>query len=198
MVKKGKVVTSEKIEMTPLLMDTTCSKEGVTSTWEDMHNILKEEQLRIMETKVIVNGRDSSDNSMLEMACLFLHHIATQPKIIPYTDMVKWVIDEANISYREFKTRSQEVMGSFTMDNLQFMYLLPEPQVIYNRKFVEKFAKEKDNLMDYTHSWLNNEDKIKKDKNGMSSTSFVCPPYSFATAMLCRLFGRLDSTMFSP
>jgi len=40
MRKKGKVVSFEKIEMTPLFTNTTCSGDGGTSTWETMYNIL--------------------------------------------------------------------------------------------------------------------------------------------------------------
>ena len=43
-----------------------------------------------------------------------------------------------------------------------------------------------------------NEGKIKKDKNDMYTTASIFPPHSFATTMLCRLFGKLDSTKFSP
>jgi len=149
MVKKGKAIVFEKLEMTPLFMDTTCSREGGTSTWEAMYNILEEEQPRIMETKVTVGICDSSNTSMFETTCSFLHRIAMRLKIIPYTDMV-WVINEADISDREFKTRSQEVMGSFTPSNLWLMYHLPEPQVIYNKQFIEKFAKENENPVDCT------------------------------------------------
>ena len=88
MGKKGKVVASEKTEMNPLFKDTTCSREGGTSTWEAMYNILEEEEPRIMETKVTVDGHDSSDASMLETTCSFLYCIAARSKIIPYTNMV--------------------------------------------------------------------------------------------------------------
>lgn len=117
MAKKGRAVVSEKSEMTPLFMDTTCNREGGTSTWEAMYNILEEEQPRILEMKVTVDRRDSSDASMFETTCSFLHRIAARLKIIPYTDMVKWVIDEANISDRELNTRSQEVMGFLDKDD---------------------------------------------------------------------------------
>lgn len=112
-VKKGKAVTSEKSEITPLFSDTTCIRDGGTSTWETMYNILEEEEPRLMETKITVDGRDSSNASIFQMTCSFLHCIATRPKIIPYTDMVKLVIDEFDISNREFRTRIQEVMGYF-------------------------------------------------------------------------------------
>lgn len=69
MVNKGKAVASKKLEMTPLFEDTTCNRDGGTSTWEAMYNILEEEQPRIMQTKITVDGRDSLGASMLEMAC---------------------------------------------------------------------------------------------------------------------------------
>lgn len=59
--------------------------------------------------------------------------IAAQEKIIPYTDMVKWIIDVVGISDREFKNHRQEVMGSFSVDNLRLMYQLPESQKIYKK-----------------------------------------------------------------
>lgn len=80
-----------------------------------------------MEVTVTMDGHGSSEESLTELACSFLHRIAARLKILPYTDMVKWMIDHAYISDREFKTASQEVMGSFTPNNLRRMYNLLEP-----------------------------------------------------------------------
>ena len=89
MVKKGKAPASEKSEMTPLFIDTTCNQVASKSTWETMYQILEEEQLRLMETTVTVDGRVSSDATLIELACSFLHRIIARPKILPYTNMVK-------------------------------------------------------------------------------------------------------------
>jgi len=62
-----------------------------------MYQLLEEEQSRIIETIITLDGRDSSDASPTELACLFLHRIARKPKILPYTDMVKWIIYDADI-----------------------------------------------------------------------------------------------------
>jgi len=133
MVKKGKAIASKKLELTSLFTDNTCNKEAGTSTWETMYQLLEEEQLRILETMIRVDGCDSFDASIHELVCSFLHRIAMQPKIIPYTDMVKWIIDDVDISYREFKTGGHEVIGSFAPYNLRLMYHLPQPWVTYNR-----------------------------------------------------------------
>lgn len=78
--------------MTPLFTDTTCSREGGTSTWEATYNVLEEEQPRILETKVTIDRCDSSYASMSKTTCSFLHHIVSCLKIIPYIDMVKWLL----------------------------------------------------------------------------------------------------------
>ena len=111
--------------------------------------------------------------------------------------MVKWIIDDTDISNKEFKTGSQEVIGSFTPDNLRLMYHLLEPHVTYNRQCFDKFVKENEDPVDCTKNWSNNDERIKKDKNGMYATGSLCSPFCFATAMLCRLFGKPDSNKFS-
>jgi len=91
------------------------------------------------------------------------------PKILSYIDMVKWIIDDTKISDKEFKTASQEVMGSFTLENLRLMYHLPEPQAIYNKKFVEKFTKEIEDLAECRKNWSTMRKYSKKIK-------MVCTP----------------------
>lgn len=77
------------------------------------------------------------------------------------------------------------------------MYHLPEPQASYNKQFVEKFAKENEDLAYYTKSQSAKEEPLKKDKNGMYATGSHAYPYCFVTAMLCRLFGKPDINKFS-
>ena len=122
-----------------------------------MYQLLEEENPKIMEFTVTADERGSFEASLIERACSFLHRIAARPKILPYTDMVKWIIDQVDISDREFNTASRQVMGSFTPNNLRRMCHFPEPQASYNKKFVEKFAKENKDLEEFTRHWSNNE-----------------------------------------
>ena len=114
MGKKGKALVSEKTEMTPLFTDTTCTREAGISTWEGMYSLLEEENPRVMEVTAITDVHGSSEASLIELACSFLHRIAARPKILPYTDMVKWVIDNADRMDKKFRMWNQEVIGSFT------------------------------------------------------------------------------------
>jgi len=138
MGKKGKAPIAEDKEMMPLYIDTTYNKDADITTWEGMYSLLKEEKPRVMEVKAIVDSRESSEASITELACLFLHGIAARPQVLPCINMVKWVLDSTDIIDRQFKTRGQDLIGSFTAQDLRLMYHLPEPQATYNKQFVEK------------------------------------------------------------
>jgi len=196
MGKKGKYQVAEDKEMTPLYIDTTCNRNAGITSWEGMYSLLEEENPRVMEVKATTDSRRSFEASITELACSFLHRIVARPKILPYTDMVKWVLDSADITDRKFKSRGQDLIGSFTPQYLRLMDHLPELQETYNKKFVEKFSKDED-LVECTKNWSAREEPLKKDKHGMYSTSSLSSPYCFVVAMLCRLFGRPDSNKFS-
>lgn len=115
-----------------------------------MYSLLEEENPRVMEVTVTADAHGSSEASLTELSCSFLHRIAARPKILPYTNMVKWVLDNADITDRQFNSQSQELIGSFTPQDLRLMYHLLEPQASYSKQFVEKFAKENEDLAQCT------------------------------------------------
>lgn len=98
-----------------------------------MYSLFEEQKLRVMEVKTTINSHRSSEASITELACSFLHRIVARPKILPYTDMVKWVLDSVDIIYRKFKTPGKDLIGSFTAQDLRLMYHLLEPQATYNK-----------------------------------------------------------------
>ena len=114
MGNKDKALSSEDKEMMPLYTDTACNKDVGITTWEGMYNLLEEDNPRVMEVTATAGSHGSSDESIIELACSFLHRIAARPRILPYMDMIKWVLDSTNITNIQFKTQSQELIGSFT------------------------------------------------------------------------------------
>lgn len=89
MGKKGKAPSSEDKEMTPLYIDTTYNKDVCITTWEGMYSLLEEEDPKVMEVIATVGSHGSSEASIIDLACSFLHRIVARPKILPYPDMVK-------------------------------------------------------------------------------------------------------------
>ena len=66
-----------------------------------------------MEVTATAGSQGSSEASVADLACSFLHRIAVRPKILPYTDMIKWVLDNMDIKNRQFKTQGQGLISSF-------------------------------------------------------------------------------------
>ena len=89
MGKKGKAPSSKDKEMAPLYTNTTYNKDTGITTWEGMYSLLEEEYPKVMEVTATAGSNRSSEVSITELACSFLHKIAVTPKILPYMDMVK-------------------------------------------------------------------------------------------------------------
>jgi len=104
--KKNKSPSSEEKEMAPLYTDTVCNRDARIATWEGMYNLLEEENPRVMEVAATTGSNSSSEASIIELACSFLHRIVARPKILPYTDMVKWILEKIDIRNRHFKTQA--------------------------------------------------------------------------------------------
>ena len=92
---QGSEVKEKTKEMTPLYTDTTCNRDAGISTWDGMYRLLEEEKPRIMKVTAVAGAPCSSELTLEDLACSFLHRIATRPKILPYTDMIKWILDDA-------------------------------------------------------------------------------------------------------
>jgi len=120
MEKKGKALMSEVKEMAPLYTDTACNRDTGISTWKGMYNLLEKENPKVMGVTTTAGSQNSFEALVADLACSFLYQLATRPKIIPYTDMVKWVLDNADIKNRQFKTQGQELSESLFSQNFNF------------------------------------------------------------------------------
>lgn len=102
--KKGKKPNKSKqsstfdvTEIPPLFSDMRCTIDNSTSSWEIMYQLLESEGPKIIQSKTTTDATTSSEASHFEAESYFLQRIAARPKILPYTDMVKWIIDNINI-----------------------------------------------------------------------------------------------------
>lgn len=120
-----------------------------------------------METKATVDAKESSDASYFKSTCSFLHRITARIKILPYMDMVRWIISNVDISDRTFRNSTHTVMGSFKLDNLHQMSHLPEPQNIYDKASIEHFSKENEDPMDVMQNWRSDSNKFRWEKTSM-------------------------------
>ena len=131
MSKKGKEISqaspTEDSDISPLFSDTNCNKDCGIYSWEAMYKLFEDEKPRVIVKITSAGASISSHPTYFDVACSFIHKVATRPKILPYTYMVKWVIYHLNIEDRTFKDSKGENIGSFRAEELRIMYHLPIP-----------------------------------------------------------------------
>lgn len=98
-----------------------------TSSWESMYQLLESEGPKVIQRVATKDVASSFEASNYEAASSFLHRITSRPNILHYTNMVKWIIENINITNRTFLTSRKTVIGSFTAKDLKKMYHIPDP-----------------------------------------------------------------------
>lgn len=192
----GPTVTDPSNKKKGLISDTTCSGLGRT-TWQSTYNLIEVEEPKLTMVQATVDSNRKSDGTLKDLADSFLHWIAAREQILPYTDVVRWAIEEIPILDRTFSTRDGRIFGSFKADDLRQMYHLPEPEKTYNKAFLEKFRNENEVESEPIRDWRQNPAKHKHESSGKYSFDSLASPYCYGGIMMCRLWGLHDSSNFT-
>jgi len=127
--------------MSPIFIDIVCSNDEGETTWEVIRNRLEDEHPKIIVIKVVSVSIKPSRDQLKYASYSFLHRIGARAEILPYIDMISWVVENLSIEDRQFKNSKMELMGSFLAKYLEKMYHIPYPQDIYDKSYLEKFEK---------------------------------------------------------
>jgi len=179
-----------------LISDTTCLGLGNTS-WESIYNLIEVEELEELSEEAMADSNNKSEGTLKELACSFLHRIAAQAKVLPYTDVVRWVVEKILVTNRTFCTTNGRIFDSFQPNDLRKMYHLPEPEKQYNKAFLEAFAKENESELASIKQWRHFPEKHKHESSGKYSVDSLASAYRYTKAMMCRMWGIHDSAKFT-
>ena len=86
-----------------LISDTTPLGLGNTS-WQRIYNLIEVEEPEEVSEEATADSTNKSEASLKDLADSYLHKIAAREKILPYTDVVKWVVEQIPVSNRTFCT----------------------------------------------------------------------------------------------
>ena len=107
-----------------LISDTTCL--GLTrTTWQGTYNLIEAEGPKVTGIEISCDNTSKSDANLKDLADSFLHRIVAREQILPYTDVVRWAIQELPIINRLFNAADGRIFGSFRAEYLRLMYHLP-------------------------------------------------------------------------
>jgi len=123
---KAPVILEEAPEKLVVIVDTTYLSLGKIS-WEGIYALLEPENPMEMEEDATADGTNQIESMLNDLANTFLHQIATQAKVLPYNDLVRWVIKSINIIDRAFFTADGRMFRTFKLEDVRKMYHLSDP-----------------------------------------------------------------------
>lgn len=140
----------EKLSYFFLISDIVCRMDSGILSWNEMCKLLEEELPKeYYSTPIKVTTKQGSNKTSQTTtqatAKYRLHRIVSHPKLLPYIDMIHWVVENASITKIQFVTSRDTIISSFKLEHLHGMYKLSERQLVYNSQFVDSFMKEECN-----------------------------------------------------
>jgi hypothetical protein len=199
--KAGKASGESSSQNTDVLSDTSPRRIDSIRTWTQVFNIWQHE---------LVNCLDDLDDEETEsLATKYkivsqseLHKIAMRPRILPYNDMIDWALENVDLSTKTIFNSQKVVVGSFRPEHLHVIYQLSlAPNFIYNANFLMDFDKKEctqygKNLPDLIKEWCSRPEKFRVDSHGIYVVSSLEPHMMYIEMMMCRLYGRENTTHF--
>ena len=124
-----------------------------------------------------------------------LHAIATRPSILPYTDPVKWIVDNENPKDRSFNGNTGSQLATFHPEVFIKAYGLKPAIQPLNAEFFQA-SKTKFNFDEMVKYWMNEPSKFSQRKDYLYPITWFREPYSLLAYMLCRLYGLRNCSIF--
>jgi hypothetical protein len=131
-----------------------------------------------------------------------MHKIVARPQLLPYFDMIRWVLDHVDILTRMIINEQKVTIGTFKPKHLREMYKLSTtPNLTHNDKFLEGFKKKECDQYEIFLSylitdWVSHPVKFRADTNKIYSISSLEPQFKYIAMMTWRLYGKEDTTRF--
>jgi hypothetical protein len=199
--KASKAAAESPGQGSDIISDTSPRSINTVKTWTYVSNILQSELINCPD--------DSSDNEKDDLSTKYkiiaqseMHKIAARPRIFPYYDMIRWALDHVDIPTRTIFNEQKVAIGTFRPEHLQEMYKLsPTPNLTHNVQFLEGFKKKECEqfgkiLSDLIKDWVSHPAKFRADTNGIYSISSLVPQFMYIAMMVCRLYGKEDTSHF--
>lgn len=104
--------------------------------WEVIYNRIEDKHPKI----IVIEAKNESIKLLgvqfKHISYSFLHKIGARAKILPYTHMIRWVVENLSIEDMQFMKSKMELMGSFKAEELK---KIEEPfEMIHGCRVLEK------------------------------------------------------------
>jgi hypothetical protein len=137
--KMTKLATESSGQGSDVVYDISPRSINSIKTWSYISNILQSESINCSD--------DSSDNEKDDLSTKYkiitqeeMQKRVVRPQLLPYCDMIRWVLDHVDIATRTIISKQKVTIGTFRPKNLRAMYKLsPMLNLTHNDEFIEYF-----------------------------------------------------------
>jgi hypothetical protein len=167
--------------------DTSPQSINSIKTWSYVSNILQYKSINCLD--------DSSDNEKDDLSTKYkiiaqeeIHKITVRLDLLPYCDMIRWVLDHVDIPTKMIFNKQKVMIGTFMPEHLRAMYKFsPTLNHNHNAKFLEGFKKEYEKyakiLSDLIKDWVSHPITFRADTNEIYSISSLEPQFKYIAMM---------------
>jgi hypothetical protein len=114
---------------------------------------------------------------------------------MPYTNAIKWIIDNNSPQDRSFNDDSVAQLTSFRPEAFARAYALRQPDWFLNAKFLDA-ARTQFNFDEILKSWMNNPTSFTPKDDKSYPISWFKESLSLLAAMIFILYGLPDCSLF--
>jgi hypothetical protein len=123
-----------------------------------------------------------------------LHRVAARPPVLPCADAVSWIVEHVDLQNRYILNAIGEPIASFQGSNLAKYYHLKKGLQQLDGDLLTKFPYRGDDLFKL---WCKPDVVLKHRHSGNYPIADLKSPYQYIVAMLCRLYGKKNSSTFT-
>lgn len=138
----------DKIPKTSLYSDTVITQDDGTFTRDEIYNLMKDELEDASEegiSAIVLNDAPERNNELeyklIDATRSRLHKIASRPRLMPYTNLIRWPINFVIIPKCHIITPKGTSIGSFMPNDIHSIYKLPTPSLNSNERFLVESCK---------------------------------------------------------
>ena len=124
-----------------------------------------------------------------------LHMIAARPIFLPYNDIIRWIINHANLKDCSFNTSIGMQLANFHSKTFVRIYALKPLMQLLDADFI-KVAKSRFNFDQMLKSWMAKPRKFSQRKDKLYPIEWFKELYSLLATMLCRIYGLPNYSYF--
>jgi len=121
--------------------------------------------------------------------------IVAHPAILPYIDMVKWILSRCHRNSVLLKADGTSLV-SFAPKNYVAIFRLPPLEENADEAYKKAFAARHPNFDDCICEWWVEEDEFKVSPLRVYQTQNFHPDYKPVAIMICRLMGEKNCNLF--